>query len=96
LASGSDDKTVRLWDPASSDCRLVAHCLSEIKALRFSADSCILWAADSGSGTGNRPISYLFELCNIEIGPPVAPAGAPQFPTKRRPGLLARLFGRSR
>jgi len=33
--------------------------------------------ADNGVATGNRPIPYLFELCNIEIGLPVATLAAP-------------------
>jgi len=45
----------------------------------------ILRAADAGAATGNRPIPYLFELCNIEASPPVAPPEPVSLPTAERP-----------
>jgi WD40 repeat protein len=68
LTSGGRDATVRVWDVASGELLITARCLSPVGALQFSADGHILRAADDGSATGNRPIPYLFELCNIEIG----------------------------
>jgi WD40 repeat protein len=105
LCSGSEDRTVRMWDVerrvclTAAHCRSLpltaAHCLSPVRALQFSEDGRILRAADNGAATGNRPIPYLFELCNIEVGPPVGPPPIePAFPTQPRQGLLARLFRR--
>ena len=84
LASGGGimDDTVRLWYPTTGDCRLVAHCLSPIKKLEFGDGGRILRAADNGAATGNRPIAYLFELCNMEIPPP---AGQPKLMQPPRP-----------
>lgn len=73
LASGSGDKTVRLWDVASRVCLIVAHYHSPVLALQFSEDGRLLRVADNGAATGNRPIPYLFELCNIEVDQPPSP-----------------------
>lgn len=71
LASGSSDRTLRLWDPISRECLVTAHCLAPVRALQFSTTGEILRAADSGDATGNRPVPYLFEVCNIDIDPAV-------------------------
>ena len=56
------------------------YCVSPVGAFQFSDDGRILRAADTGAATGNRPIPYLFELCNIDIGPQVAPPAGRRTP----------------
>jgi WD40 repeat protein len=65
LASGSSDRTIRLWEVETGSCLVISPCLSTIRALKFSNDGRLLHAVDDGSATGNRPIPYIFELCNI-------------------------------
>jgi WD40 repeat protein len=65
LVSGSVDNTVRVWDSLSGVCLSVAHCLAPILALQFDKDGLTLRAADDGSSTSNRPIPYIFTICNI-------------------------------
>ncbi len=71
-------QVVDLWDMISGSSVARAYCLSPVLALQFSSDGRILRAADDGSATGNRPIPYLFELCNIEIGSPAVRPVSPQ------------------
>lgn len=65
LASGDFSGTVCLWNHKLKKCLVVDQCLSRIMALQFSRDGRILRAADDGSATLDRPIPYVFELCNI-------------------------------
>jgi WD40 repeat protein len=87
LAVGRQDGTVRLWGDGEV-VRLVARCLSPVMGLQFSANGRILRAADNGAATGRRPIPYLFELCNIDVGLPLVPPDSARqraIETKRRP-----------
>jgi WD40 repeat protein len=65
LASGSQDGTVALWDVGTGNRAMVSRCLACIGALRFDIDGRVLRAADNGSGTGNRPVPYAFELSGL-------------------------------
>jgi WD40 repeat protein len=69
LASGSDGGIVCVWDVETGSRLATAACLSAILVLQFGADGNMVRAADSGAATGNRPVSYLFELCNIDSSP---------------------------
>lgn len=76
LVSWDKDDMVCLW---SRNGRLLTkvHCLAPVITSQFSADGRLLRAADNGAATGNWPIPYIFELCNVEIGLPVGPPVAP-------------------
>ena len=65
LASGDLKGTVYIWNHKLGNCSVVGQCLSQIMALQFSKDGYILRVADDGAVTLNRPIPYIFELCNI-------------------------------
>ncbi|MFQ5880409.1 MAG: WD40 repeat domain-containing protein [Dehalococcoidia bacterium] len=99
LASGAWGNTVRLWDPAAGRCVIVAYCLSHILgvlSLQFSADGSCCRRRTMAPPPATA-IPYLFELCNIETGPPVAPPVTPPVRVaepERRLGLLQRIFGR--
>jgi WD40 repeat protein len=66
LASGDFNGTVCLWNHKLGKCLVVGQCLSRVIALQFSRDASILRVADDGTATLNRPIPYVFELCNID------------------------------
>jgi WD40 repeat protein len=73
LALGSRDSVIRVYDTVTMTGSTSAYCSASVVALQFSDDGRILRATDNGRASGNRPIPYLFELCNIKSGPPVAP-----------------------
>jgi WD40 repeat protein len=62
----ADGRAVRLVIGGTREASAAAFCLSPVLVAHLSEDGGTLRVADTGAATGNRPVPYLFEVCNVE------------------------------